>query len=177
MNEHTFASPPLLEYKFISLYFAFSSISFVCIFACLAVIVVFFIVFHIKHFAAKAHWRKWRDSALRHRKGHILEANAARAPLRQYSDQKISTTRESFMQGERQQQRPLRAVMQQPTPKKPWSGHATESWMGKNKWCCMTCLEINTGKSCAKCAALAAAAAGAAGAAAAGGWQAAEERP
>lgn len=40
----------------------------------------------------------------------------------------------------------------------------------------MTCLEINTGKSCAKCAALAAAAAAGAGAAA-GGWQAAEERP
>lgn len=28
-------------------------------------------------FAAGAHWRKWRDSALRHRKGHIQEANAA----------------------------------------------------------------------------------------------------
>lgn len=50
------------------------------------------------------------------------------------------------------QQRPLRAVMQQHIPKKPWSHRGTGAAVGfldGKRGCCLICLDINAGKSCA----------------------------
>lgn len=104
-------------------------------------------VSNFQHFAVEAGWRKWRDSALRHREGHILEANAARVQFSQCAARK-------FPQHERcrraARERPLRAVMLHPTPKTPWSHRRKRPavvFLDGKQWCCMTCLEINSGKS------------------------------
>lgn len=48
------------------------------------------------------------------------------------------------------QERPLRAAMQHPTPKKTWSHRRTRPavvFLDGKQWCCTTCLDINYGKS------------------------------
>lgn len=74
-------------------------------------------------------WRKWRDSALRHRGGHILEAEAAlfrSASVRCLKNIFFHNTSFFFGgAGERLGYGRLRAAMQQPTPKKPWSRPGT----------------------------------------------------
>lgn len=58
----------------------------------------------------------------------------------------------SFLQETPAQQRPLRAVMQQHIPKKPWSHRGTGAAVGfldGKRGCCLICLDINAGKSCA----------------------------
>lgn len=93
------------------------------------------------------HWRKWRDSALRHREGHILEASAA-PPVRY---PKISTTQALQESGNNDGRfvQWCSTLLHQRNPDRTAGRDRSVGFLDGKQWCCATCLEINSGKSCA----------------------------